>query len=493
MNLLESFRAARRVSTPLIAILTPDQPATIATLCGAINGNAPAIRHDLIRGFTGCNKSGQEAIDELVGEGDVASATGNPAEALSLATKLPPGTVLFVCNAGRYLGNEAVIQAVANLRDLWKTNRRTLVLLAPDLRLPVELEQDVIVFEESLPSTEQLAEIVSATYRAAELADPPAEVLQRAVDALRGVAAFPAEQVAAMSLTKQGLNLDQLWERKRRVVEQTPGLSIWRGGERFEDIGGVENVKTLLRRVLAGAAPPRAICFVDEIEKAVAGASGDTSGVSQEMHGLLLTYLQDKEALGIIFIGPPGSAKSMVAKATGGEGGIPTIAVDISGMKGSLVGESTSNLRRALKVISAVSDDATLWIATCNSFAALSPELRRRFKLSTVYFDLPSEEEREAIWTIYLKKYSLPEQARPRDDGWTGADIRTCCELAWRLCSSLVEAAEYIVPVARSAADTIERLRQQASGKFISASYSGVYRFGKAASAPQGGRALTLE
>ena len=50
---------------------------------------------------------------------------------------------------------------------------------------------------------------------------------------LLGLAAFPAEQVLAMSLSRTGLDLDQLWERKRQVIEQAPGLSVWRGGETF--------------------------------------------------------------------------------------------------------------------------------------------------------------------------------------------------------------------------------------------------------------------
>ena len=60
-----------------------------------------------------------------------------------------------------------------------------------------------------------------------------------------GLAAFPAEQALAMSLVKRELDTEDLWERKRQIIEQTPGLSVWRGGETFEDIGGVENVKGL--------------------------------------------------------------------------------------------------------------------------------------------------------------------------------------------------------------------------------------------------------
>ncbi len=40
-----------------------------------------------------------------------------------------------------------------------------------------------------------------------------------------------------------------------------------------------------------------------------------------------------------------------------------------------------------------------------------------------------------------------------------------------------MQAARYIVPVSRSAAEQIKALRQMASGKFISASMPGVYRY----------------
>jgi len=42
---------------------------------------------------------------------------------------------------------------------------------------------------------------------------------------------------------------------------------------------------------------------------------------------------------------------------------------------------------------------------------------------------------------------------------------------------TLVQAAKYIVPVARSAAEQVKALRQMASGKFISASAPGVYQY----------------
>ena len=89
---------------------------------------------------------------------------------------------------------------------------------------------------------------------------------------------------------------------------------MWRGGETFEDIGGVQNAKDFLLAVLAGIEPPRVVVFIDEIEKAFAGTGTDLSGVKTEMTGTILTYMQDREVDGSVFIGPPGSCKSATAK-----------------------------------------------------------------------------------------------------------------------------------------------------------------------------------
>jgi hypothetical protein len=331
-----------------------------------------------------------------------------------------------------------------------------------------------VVIDEPLPSPDDLAKLVADTFESANLPAPDDPIVCKAIDALVGLAAFPAEQVLAMSLSKNGLDLDRLWERKCQAVEQTPGLAIWRGGETFDQIGGCENVKQFLAAVLHGREAPRVIVFVDEIEKAFAGTGTDLSGVKTEMTGTMLSWMQDRGADGIIFIGPPGAAKSAVAKAAGATAGIPTVAFDLSAMQSSLVGGSGERLRAALQVVDAISQGRSLWIATCNSITSLPTELRRRFTLGTFFFDLPSRDEREAIWEIYIKRWDLTGD-RPDDDGWTGAEIKECCRKAWRLKLSLRESADYIVPVSRSAADQIEALRRQASGRFLSASQPGVF------------------
>ena len=480
-SLLNAFKAARRVSTPLIAIRTPDPASTIVEIASGFAENSPPmIQWDTVRGLLGINDAGTSALAQFGTESIELSL--NPVEALVMATKLPERSLLFLYNAHRYTDQPAVAQAIWNLRDLYKSDKRTLVLLSPVLNLPHELSQDVWVLEETLPGLEQLASLVRAQYECAQvtnsLPDLSEEAVLHAIDATIGLASFPAEQAIALSITPNGLDIPSLWERKRQMIEQTPGLAVWRGGETFEDIGGVNNAKTFLTRLVNGKEPPRAVVFIDEIEKALAGSQGDSSGVSQAFLGTLLSWMQDHEAQGCLFLGPPGAAKSAVAKAIGNTVGIPTISFDLSGMKASLVGESETNLRAALNVVQAVSQGRALFVATCNSLAALAPEIRRRFKEITLFFDLPDAEERKAIWDIYLKRFDIPESARnqiPPDEGWTGAEIKQCCELAYRLDCSLLDASAYIVPVSKSSADAIESLRTQAQGRFVSASYPGVY------------------
>ena len=483
-TLSTQFKAARRVSTPIIAINTPDPAATIEVVSGLVNGAAPILRWDVIQGVLPMNELGQDVWAKAAQDVEALTFRGPDGliEALDLSLCLPGNCVLYVSNAHRYMDDPGVVQAVWNVRDDFKAVKNTLVLLSPGISLPAELQPDVLILDEALPDADQLAAIVRQLHEVAELDEPVQRIVDASTDALMGLGAFPAEQAAAMSLTPDGMDVDALWSRKRQMIEATPGLSVWQGGETFADIGGVSNIKGFLEQVLVGNAKPRAVVFIDEIEKSLAGSSGaaaDSSGVSQDFLGQLLTFMQDTEASGMIFVGPPGSAKSMVAKAAGNTGGIPTIQLDLGGMKGSLVGQSEQALRQALKVVTAVSGGETLFIATCNSLAALPPELRRRFGFGTYYFDLPDEAERAAIWDLYFAKYPTVglNGDKPADDtGWTGAEIRQCADLAWRLDCPLSDVAQYIVPVAKSAAETIENLRAQASGRFISASHPGVYR-----------------
>ena len=493
MEFVKSFKAARRVSTPLVAVRTSDPASTIRSLSVAVQPlggpeRVPVLYWDVVRGLDGFNKLGKEESSRLQA---TPMNSGNPIGALGLISKLADkpdkvdnrygGPVIFMSNMHMYWQNPPVLQAVWNLRDKFKEAAVMLVMLTSDgAVLPTELVQDVLVLDEPLPTEAGLEKIILVAYQNLGAPKPTQEILNKGVDALSGLAPFPAEQQWAMCLTKAGIDINEVWERKRKVIEQTPGLSIWRGGETFKDIRGYDRAKAWGESLKGAKQRVRAVIFMDEIEKMFAGTGTDLSGVKTEMTGTFLSWMQDKGYRGGLLLGPGGSGKSLFGKSLGNEMGVPTVALDFGAMQSSLVGSSGERLRSALKKIDAISQGSAVVIGTCNRLNSLPPELRRRFALGTFFFDLPDEDEREAIWDLYIKKYGLEGQKKPNDTDWTGAEIFECCRKADDQGLSLKEAGKFIVPIAVSMGDQLEELRQFASGRFLSASNPGLYQYGLA-------------
>lgn len=488
-KLTETFRDARAAGTPLVAVETQDQFAAVAAICNSENGAAKVL-WDAERGVQGINKAGQQYLATKGDAETLRQSTTNPQTALEVADGLPEDGLFFMLNAHRFVADAFVSTGVLNKRETFKANGRTLVLLGPKHDLPQELRQDVIVIDDPLPDDEELRRIIEGLLVNAGLS-PDGAV--RAVDAVRGLSSFSAEQVAAMSLRKSGLDIEALWDRKRAQVAQVKGLSLQKGGPTFDDIGGNAAILAYFRRVLEGDDAPRAIYLVDEIEKYMAGSGGsDASGVTADYLGVLLREMEDNGHDGAICLSPPGCGKTMFARALARMFGRPLVQYDFGAMKGRYVGDSEAAIREAFKVANGIAAGRALVVATCNKLDNLPPELRRRFTNGIWYFDLPDAEERAAIWRVQLKAHGLSTSPAGVnfDEGWTGAEIRNCCRIASRLRVTLAEAAQYVMPVSQSDPASIESLRKLAEGRFLSANYPGVYSRNRAADL--GGRKVRL-
>ena len=202
--------------------------------------------------------------------------TGDPVSALRLSTQfLPEGTILFFHNAHFYMeqsvadSHKAVIQAVWNARDLWRVNKRTLVLLSPSITMPAELRNDIAIIDEPLPTDKDLASIVVRGITRASGKRIGKKLTEKLVDAVSGLAAFNAEQVVSMSVNTRTLrpDMDQVWSQKIKLIEQARGLKVYRMGAQLDQIGGNDNIKSLMIKIAHGKRPPRSIVFLDEIEK----------------------------------------------------------------------------------------------------------------------------------------------------------------------------------------------------------------------------------
>lgn len=511
------FRDVMRAGVPLVQYETSDPAATIKTVVKVMNGEAdtrPLLVWDVLRGLVHLNEPGKVLAGKLVGTNGpqslaspVALLKKLDAEAGQLrAPNVDPakaGAVIFMNNAHRFIDDVAVMQGVWNLRDRLKSVGAILVLLCTTGKTPLELRHDLVSLSDPLPDNAELQGILKrvcndavkagATFDADEVSSDGATV-----DTLTGLNAFAAEQTTAMSVRRDKLDKETLWARKVKQIEQTSGLTVVKSDERADDLKGLDNLLDYVSRLVETSQNSednaiRCLVIMDEIEKMLAGAGGDTSGTSQDQLGAILRFMQDEEIPGIILLGPPGTGKTAVPKAVCNKFEIPLIGFDFGAMKGSLVGESEAKIRAALATVKAISGGKTIVIATCNKIASLPPELRRRFSLGTFYNDLPAADELPAIWKVWANRYGLdPKQPLPEAHAWTGAEVRACCDVAKRTGLSLQLAARKIVPISKSAPDQIAALRQMANGSFISASKDETYTMHEEQAQPTGNRRLQL-
>ncbi len=503
------WRDVRRAGCPLVCYETADPKQTITNVRKAMNGTeetTPVCSWDCNRGMTGVNDAGSTLCKDWQCDPTNTGECGTALDFLFSKTREAKAGetfnrgVFFFHNSHRFIDDARVMQGVWNLRDAFEPIGVTLVLLATIGKVPIELRNDVVTLSDPLPTPAEISKLCGhiakdAAKNGAEIDPAEIEADEVIADTLTGISGFGVRQTFAMAVRKTGVDPELLWERKRKLVEQTRGLKLWRPKTGFESIGGLDRLKADLTAILTSSATPvRAIYFWDEIEKMFAGAQGDTSGTSQDQVGVVLKVMQDEGLPGIILAGPAGTGKTEIGKGAGGVAGSPVIAFDFGACKGSLVGESEQTVRSMMQVAQAVSGGKALVIATCNSMSVLPPELRRRFKLGTYLVELPSESEQALIWPIWIKRFDLPKQPLPACDQWTGSEISACCEIAYRTGRTLIQAAQNIVPVAKSGKAQIEALRRMADGVFLSANHGGVYSMnGTAPEASPSGRSMKFD
>jgi hypothetical protein len=417
---------------------------------------------------------------------DTFRGDAGPGDPLAVLRALPGlaedgGTALLLLhNFHKFWNNPEVVQTAFSLLVAGKQQRTFLVVLSPVVQIPVELEKLFVVLEHALPGRAGLEGIARELTSDSPEDLPKGDDLRRVLDAAAGLTRYEAEGAFALSLTRHNaLRPECLWELKAQVLKKNNLLALHRGGESFDALGGLANLKDFCRRALrpGKATRPR----------------------------------------GVLLLGVPGVGKSAFARALGNETGRPTLLLDVGALMGSLVGATEANVRQALRIADAMSpcvlfvdelekalsgvgsqgdsgvstrlfgtlltwlsdhDSDVFFVATSNDISKLPPEFARAERFDGVFFlDLPTGKDKDGIWALYRTRYGIPEaQARPGDTSWTGAEIKSCCRLSALLEVPLTQAAHHVVPVAVTAAEQVERLRAWASGRCLDASAPGVYR-----------------
>ncbi len=422
----------------------------------------------------------------LPGRADPEPAGGDPLAAIralsSLAT--PEGTAILVLqNFHRFLQSAEIVQALCRQIVTGKQQRTILVILSPVVQIPTELEKLFVVIEHELPGREQLEEIARGiATEAGEM--PTGAELETVLDAASGLTRLEAENAFSLALVRSNrISAAAVWELKTQTLKKSGLLSLNRGGEDFSTLGGMAALKAFCKRALLHL------------------SRGNSRARPR----------------GVLLLSPPGCGKSQFCKALGKEVGRPVLTIDIGSLMGSLVGQSEERTRQALRIIDAMAPCVAMidevekafagvsgsgdsgvtsrmfgqflsWlndhesdvfvVCTANDVSRLPPEFGRSERFDGIFFlDLPGREEKEAIWNIYRNLFEIDASQRlPDDTNWTGAEIKACCRLAALLDVPLVQAAQNVVPVAVTAAESVEKLRTWASGRCLAADRPGLYQ-----------------
>ncbi|WP_435011920.1 AAA family ATPase (plasmid) [Tundrisphaera lichenicola] len=424
----------------------------------------------------------------LAGRADAPGVVPGAADPLAAIRSLgalatSEGTAILVLrNFHKFLGSAEVIQALDTQLAAGKQARTFVVILAPTVQVPVELEKLFIVLEHDLPGRDQLSAIARG------LATEPGELpegdgLTAVLDAAAGLTRVEAENAFSLSLVRHGrLAPDVLWGLKSQSLKKSGLLGLHHGGETFAGLGGLDALKAFCGRALRRGGSPLA------------------------------------RPRGVLLLGVPGTGKSAFARALGNETGRPTLVLDIGTLMGSLVGQTEAQVRQALRIADAMApcilfcdelekglggvgsggngdsgvsarlfgslltwlsdhESDVFFVGTSNDISRLPPEFSRAERLDAIFFlDLPGAAEKGRIWEMYLARFGLdPGQRRPGDREFTGAEIRSCCRLAALLDVPVIEAAGNVVPVAVTSGESVERLRQWATGRCLSADRPGLY------------------
>jgi ATP-dependent 26S proteasome regulatory subunit len=342
-------------------------------------------------------------------DGGARKGTVEPEDALDVARRTDAPSVwifkdLHAALSGDRQRGPAVIRHLRDLGAAFKSSSvpRTMILLCPILRIPVELEKDITIVDFPLPSEREIRAVLDgiiATNSTSGRIQIELDEMgrERFAKAALGLTLHEAENAFARAMVNDGVldihDIEVVHEEKRQTVRKSGLLEFIDADVNLADVGGLENLKRWL-------------------------AKRDRSWLAEAAeYGL-------PAPRGVLITGVPGCGKSFTAKAVAAAWGLPLLRFDIGRVFSGLVGSSEQNIRNAIRTAEATSP-CVLWIDEIEKgFAAtgagdsgtsarvfgtflswMQAELLRKGRFDEVFFvDLPTRAERTSIWRVHLAK-----------------------------------------------------------------------------------------
>ena len=324
----------------------------------------------------------------------------------------------------------------------------TIVIISPLMTIPHDIESYITIIDLDYLDDNAIQELIRAFAEEREIQVPSGDLMGKFSTALRGLSETDILTALSLAIADDGrldaTDLTEIREQKKQIIKKSGILEIIGVNETLDDIGGLENLKTWLKRKAE-------LCA--DINKA------NEFGVATPK--------------GVLIVGMPGCGKSLTAKAAAKVFDFPLLRMDMGRLMGKYVGESEGNMRRAIKLTEA-SSPCILWIdelekafagigsdssgsevtvrlfgsfltwmqekkslafviATANKIEKLPPELLRKGRFDEIFYvEMPNEAERQKIFEIHigkkhaedLKKIDLKKIVK-KTEGYCGADIES--------------------------------------------------------------------
>lgn len=388
-----------------------------------------------------------------------------------------------------YIDKAPITRQLRELAELARSRVMTIVITAPVQVIPVELQKSIYVMDWDLPGQAEIEEVALAiqTQLPEKLNKEEMAAITRAA---AGLTLGEVENVFARSaVTHSRLDAKEVADEKQQLIRKSGMLEfIHTDGDLKSDVGGHYVLKEWCNK--------RGNAFSDKARA----------------YGLPLPK-------GVLFVGPPGSGKSLISKSVGNAWNMPTLRLDMGKVYGGLVGSSEENIRNVIKIAEACAP-CVLWIdeiekgmsgaasggasdggtssrvfgsfitwmqektspvfvvATANDVTQLPPELLRKGRFDEMFFcDLPNQREREDIFRIHLIKKDRKPKGFNVDilaaatEGFTGAEIEEAIVSGMFdafdrgdevQTDDIKSAIAVTTPLSATAADKIDKLRDWA-------------------------------
>lgn len=354
----------------------------------------------------------------------------NPISALSYIEDFNKPAILILKDVHSLLGakgGRTDYDFIRKIRDVAGSLKnadfpKNVVITAPILLLPDDLQKDITVVDFNLPTLDELKNLLNEMIEMNEgtgiTIDLDENSKEKLCKAAQGLTLQEAENAFARAMVTTGQltenELDIILEEKCQVIKKTGILEFVNTNINIEDVGGLENMKKWLTK-----------------------RNNSWLGKAQKDYNL-------PAPKGILITGIAGCGKSMTAKAMSAMWQLPLLRLDVGRIFSGLVGSSEENMRKAVQTAEAVAP-SILWIdeiekgfggsgterdggtttrvfgtfltwmqektkpvfviATANKINQLPPEMLRKGRFDEIFFvDLPTLNERKIIFKLHLEK-----------------------------------------------------------------------------------------